>query len=65
MLKGIKMPFFNASLNFKDFKILDVYLPFPINLWEVMGGRFDSWVNFQSNNPSFFNVMTDDLDRIP
>jgi len=52
------MPFFKASLQFENLNFLDAYLPLPINLWEVMGGSFDSWVNFKAKDPSFFNFMT-------
>jgi len=52
------MPFLKASLQFKNFKFLDAYFPFPINLWEVMGGSFDSWVDFKAKDPDFFEKMS-------
>ena len=67
----ISMPFFNASLQFKNFKFLDYNIPIPINLLEVMGGNFNSWVNNKAEE-YLFNflleknlLMVDDFENFP
>ena len=65
----ISMPFFHGSLQFKNFKFLGFNIAMPINIWEVMGGNFNSWINKKEEVFSFLLedgfLMVEEFKKFP